>query len=128
VPDFERRLDVMEKLALRGWSLGLRFDPLFATPGFAEHFEAMIEELRSRLPIESIHSVSLGLFRMPREFHRRIERLYPEEPLLAVRLEASSEDDPNLLTFPEPRARELLERCTNSVTTWLPAERLFPCS
>ncbi len=128
-PTFAHRLEALARLQEAGWTVGLRFDPLFAIEGFDWEFSQMLAQLFDRIDPAAVHSASLGLFRLPRDFHRRITRLYPDEPLLAMTLEpAQGGSSASLLSFPQQRGKRLLEACTESLLRYLPEDRLFPCS
>src|SRR3989338_931422 len=87
----------MKRLAGKGWSLGLRFDPLIDHEGILEHYRELFERVLSELPSESIHSVSLGSFRVPKEMFERMYRLYPDEPLFSGPLKNIN----GMMTYPE---------------------------
>lgn len=122
-PSVERRLRAAERLAERGWQLGLRFDPLLLLPDYGVQFEGLLEEVFSRLPAEALHSVSLGLFRLPRPYHRALVRLYPEEPLLAAPFEEAS----GLVGYRRDLAEALYADCRERLLRFVPEERFFPC-
>jgi spore photoproduct lyase len=122
VPSVERRLAAMERLALRGWKIGLRFDPLLASSDYREAYRALFASVFRRIPGHAIHSVSLGPFRLPRGFYDTLYRLYPEEPLLAGPLAAGK-----MVSYPVELERELIEFCTEELERWVDPAVFFPC-
>ncbi|MGB0867558.1 MAG: SPL family radical SAM protein, partial [Granulosicoccaceae bacterium] len=103
-PSLEKRLDALHKLALAGWQVGLRFDPLIWCDDYESVYREFFQTVFSRLPTKSIHSVSTGSFRLPPEFHQKMSKLYPREPLLAGPL---SKGD-RWVGFPAEREQNLL--------------------
>ena len=83
VPPVSSRINAMKKLAEQGWKIGLRIDPLIHCRDFEKRYHRLFNNIFASIPEESIHSVSLGAFRMPVNFFKKIEKLYPQEPLLA---------------------------------------------
>ena len=73
----------MRQLAERGYRLGLRFDPLLYTKDYQRQYRELFEAIFSQLEVRSLHSVSFGPFRMPRDYFQRMHKLYPEEKLFA---------------------------------------------
>ncbi len=124
VPTVERRLTALAGLAHRGWSTGLRFDPLIWTPDWRRHYRDLFETVFAAIPEPSIHSISLGSFRMPRPFLRRIERLYPDDPFLAQEF-AAAEDG---WSFGSERDREMLDWCRGALAEYLPEQKIFECT
>ncbi len=123
VPPLERRLAAMEKLARRGWPLGLRFDPLIYHREHRARYEELFATLFSRLPETAIHSVSLGAFRLPEDFHRNMVRLYPDDPFLAGPFAARQ----GMVAYREELEAEMIAGCMRLLQEYLPAAKLFAC-
>jgi len=81
VPSIEKRIEALGRLQDYGWPVALRFEPLIYEPGIFESYGKLFEMLFSRLDETRIHSVSSGMFRMPRNYFKKISSLYPDEPL-----------------------------------------------
>ncbi len=123
VPAIQLRLDAMRRLAAHGWPLGLRFDPLLFTPDWQERYAGLFATVFGALGGLSIHSVSFGPFRLPRDFYRRMVRLHPDEPLLAGPL-----DEGAMVSYGEAREREMMEFCNRELRRFVAADRLYPCA
>ena len=124
VPSVERRLRAMAKLAERGRLLGLRFDPLLWCENWRELYRGLFEQVFTTLDAASIHSVSLGPFRLPTGFFRRLERLHPEAPLLAGPFETSA----GMVSYRRDLERELVGFCSEEILRHIDAEQFFPCA
>lgn len=122
VPSVESRLAAMRRLAERGWPLGLRFDPLLFSPDWESRYRRLFESVFATVGGEAIHSVGFGPFRLPRDFHRRMARLYPDEPLFAGGL-----DEGRIVSYGAEREREMIDFCAEELRRFVPAERLYPC-
>lgn len=83
VPTITKRLQALLKLQQAGWPVAIRFEPVIAEPGVEDNYERLFEQVFSTLDGELLHSVSLGEFRLPTDFHKKMVKLYPEEDLLA---------------------------------------------
>lgn len=118
-----KRLQVMQRLQDRGWRLGLRFDPLIYTHDYQEQYARLFETIFRKLDISGLHSVSLGSFRLPREFFRTMRRLYPEEKLFASPLEDAS----GVITYKRKLHDEMLAYCRDRLLEYIPEEIFFPC-
>ena len=77
----------MRSLAEKGWKLGIRLDPVIDCHQFTERYASLISQILGEIPSDAVHSVSLGPFRLPQPFFKRMEKLYPSEPLFAGNLE-----------------------------------------
>ena len=83
VPGVEKRLAAMLRLQEQGWSVGLRFDPLIYSHNFREQYQELFNLLFCTLNPDLIHSISIGVFRLPKDFYKQLERLYPDDRFIA---------------------------------------------
>ena len=80
-PSLSKRLKAIIKLQNLGWSIGLRFDPLIYLKqkvGYEEFFNNVFELIDKN----KIHSVTLGKFRMPDRYLKKISKVRPYNNLI----------------------------------------------
>lgn len=82
VPLVHKRLEAMKKVANCGWPIGLRFDPLIYHSDFKKLYQQLIDDIFNLIPIQSLHSISIGPLRFPEKMYHNIIKLYPKDPLL----------------------------------------------
>ena len=123
VPTVESRIKAMRELAHDGWLVGIRIDPVIDCEDFEMRYAKLFDQLVKDFPLTSLHSVSLGSFRMPTSFFRKIEKLYPYEPLFAGKLNNKNN---STTYFPELEAKKL-QICKTLLLERLPKEKLFHC-
>jgi spore photoproduct lyase len=121
-PSVDRRLHAMKKLQERGWKLGLRFDPLIYCEGYREQYRRLFAQVFDHLRTESLHSVSLGPFRLPAGMFHTLERLYPDEPLLA----GSFVETEGSFGYAREIEKEMRELCTEELLRHIPREIFIP--
>ncbi len=121
VPSIERRLDALSRVQRLGWRVGLRFDPLIWSPDHLEQHRVLVDEVFAAVEPETVHSVTLGTFRLPVGFHRRMARQRPFDALLAGPLEEGDGE----MSYPEELERELLDGFVGLLEERLPADRIF---
>ena len=113
-PSLERRLKAMAQLQERGWNIGLRFDPLIYTEDFKEIYRVFFEKTLSL--IKTPHSITLGTFRLPLKTFKEMQRIKPQEKLLA-----RCQQKEGMMTLPQEK--EMLKFCLSL----LPQEKVFVC-
>ena len=123
VPALDRRIDAISRLQTAGWQVGLRFDPLIHHQDYQRHYDELFRRLFSRLDAGRLHSVSLGSLRLPRQYHKNIVRLYPDETLFAGNLQENC----GMYSYPQDLETEMHTYCTGALSAHIPADILHPC-
>ncbi len=123
VPAIEKRLQTMVALQQTGWQVGLRFDPLIYTDSFQHDYSQLFETLFNRLDSDLIHSVSLGSFRLPRDYFRKLEKLYPDEPFLA----STFTEEDKQVGYSASLREDMLQFAASHIQQYIDSERFFPC-
>jgi len=122
-PDIKKRLRAILDLQEAGWQIGLRFDPLIYTKDYAIEYSELFNQLFSKINPQLTHSISLGGFRLPKDYFRKLEKLYPDDKLFSSPL---VEEDNNI-GYPAAIRNDMLEFCASIITQHIPAEKFFPC-
>lgn len=123
VPSVDSRIAAMSKLAAAGWKLGLRIDPLIKCQDFEMRYEKLLLNIFNKVPENALHSVSLGTFRMPSAFYKKIERQYPNEPLFTG--EFSSQK--GYRSYCPQTELQLKQTCLRLLSKWVKPEKIFTC-
>jgi spore photoproduct lyase len=124
VPSVDKRIRAMEKLQRQGWRIGLRLDPLIYTDGFERQYRQLIESLFARIDADSLHSVSVGEFRLPKDFFRKMVRIYPREKLFAGPLEQLG----GQVSYPESIETSLRDCVLAALREHVEDDRIFLCA
>ena len=122
-PGVQRRIEAMSRLQQQGWPLGLRFDPMIYQVGYRQQYRQLFEAIFSKIDVRSLHSVSLGVFRLPENYFRKIHRLYPREKLFAGPLQNTS----GVVSYPDNLEQEMMHSCKDMLLQYIPESMLFPC-
>ncbi len=123
-PSLQRRLDAVRKLQEHGWQIGLRFDPLIYQTGYQQQYREFFEQVFSMIDLNQLHSVSLGVFRLPENFFKKMHTLYPEEKLFAGPLV----NQQGMVSYKQELEQDMMRYCTEQILTYMPADKFFPCT
>ncbi len=121
VPGVEKRLAAMLRLQEQGWTVGLRFDPLIFVTDYRQHYQELFEAIFSTLDSRLIHSVSIGVFRLPRDFYKVMTRLYPDDAFLA---QAFIQRD-GQISYPAQLEFEIKNWCLTQLKKYIDDEKIF---
>lgn len=124
VPSIEKRLDALVRLQKAGWKVALRFEPLIENENIQQQYLQLFERIFTRLDCEAIHSVSLGMFRMPVDFHKNIVKLYPDEPLFA----RTTKVEDGMISLKSEGEQESLRALEEMLFTYITAQQYYRCA
>ena len=127
-PSLQRRLDALCKVQQQGWQIGLRFDPLIYQSGYQQQYRHLFEQVFSRIDLNRLHSVSLGVFRLPENFFKKVHKLYPEEKLFAGPLTHQKIGQQRMVSYQPELEQEMMRYCTEQLLNYIPADKFFPCT
>jgi len=122
-PSLQRRLESLAKLQAQGWNIGLRFDPLIYHENFSEMYRSFFAAVFQQIKPDSLHSVSLGAFRLPEGYFRNVVKLYPYEKLFAGPLQSKA----GMVAYETDLEQTLLTFCQQQILNYIPQEKFFPC-
>ena len=124
VASIKKRLDAMQTLVEAGWPIGLRLDPIIYHSNYQSEFEQLLQQIFSVIDATTLHSVSLGAFRLPKNNYKQVHRLFPDEPLFAQNLAL----DNDIISYPLTLEQEMISFCEQQLLRWIPPEIYFPCN
>jgi spore photoproduct lyase len=122
-PPIKARLSALKKLAKTGWKVGLRFDPLIHFENGIEKYSQFIDQVFDSVPPESIHSVTLGTFRSPKNVFKKMESLYPKEPLFMGNLQLKN----GAISYREAIEQALFSSVEEKILQYISPSQYFPC-
>ena len=117
----ESRLAAVIRLERLGWRVALRIDPILIIDDFVRVYSEFFEFLAKRLTGTQIHSISLGSFRAPADYYRRIVKMHPMEPLFAQRM---SEDE-GIVRYTENDREKIISWSSEQVKRKWPGVKIF---
>jgi spore photoproduct lyase len=122
-PSLDSRLEAMKKLQNSGWQVGIRFEPLIYTDDFKSNYENLFSHVFSALDTNSLHSVSVGAFRVPKAFFKNMTKLYPDEKLFAGPLVESE----GMVSYRHQLQEDMLDWCNQKIADHAPASHIYQC-
>ena len=123
-PSLQKRLAAMVKLQQHGWKLGLRFDPLIYQADYQTLYDDLFSQVFEKINLNALHSVSLGSFRLPEKYFKKIHKLYPEEKLFASPLSCQQ----GMVSYQSDLEKQMIDDCSALLLRHIPKEIFFPCT
>jgi len=122
-PSLQKRIQALQDLQQAGWRVGLRFDPILFADNYKDLYSTLFQETFDALDVDAIHSVSLGPFRLPKPFYKRMIRLYPDSSLLAQPMRTKAA----MVSYPTDTEQDILGFCEEKLLSVIKRDQYFPC-
>jgi spore photoproduct lyase len=123
-PNVQRRLDALKKIQDKGWKIGLRFDPMIYQKDYRPQYETLFEAVFEQIDPALLHSVNLGVFRLPDNFFKKLRNLYPDEILFASPMESTR----GMMAYKQEIEEEMTQYCQEQLLRYIPSDKYFPCT
>ncbi len=121
-PSLRARLLTAKEAAARGFSLRLCFDPVLDVPDAPELYSALIDETFEILQPEDITDISLGVFRLSKDYLKQLKKAKPLCALSHYPYELTD----GVCHYRSARCDELLQAVTDALHRHhIPDEKLF---
>ena len=121
VPSVRKRISAMQNLQKAGWNVGLRFDPLIYSADFKDQYSELFRSVFSEISLDLLHSVSIGVFRLPSVFYKRMERLYRNDPFMAQPFDTHN----GVVSYPRRIEDAMKTWCFEEVNKYVHENRIF---
>ena len=122
-PSVAKRIQALAALQQAGWKVGLRFDPLLRADNFKSLYAGLFKDVFSALDIAAIHSVSVGPFRLPKPYFKKLIQLYPDEPLFADSFNTGKQ----LVSYTDVQEEDMITWCSAEALRYISDAQFFPC-
>jgi len=123
VPENKKRIESIKKLQKKGWKVGLRFDPLIYDDDYLACYRQLFDSIFSEIDAGNLHSVSLGVFRLPETFFRNMQKLYPDEKLFAAKIAHRD----GMVSYSEEIEKNMISHCETLLLQHIPEQIYYPC-
>ncbi|GAW92717.1 radical SAM protein [Calderihabitans maritimus] len=120
-PSLNARLKCIKQSINDGWKVRLCFDPILYIEKWQEHYKQCIQETFSILPAEKIKDISIGVFRMPRDYLKNIRKNKIDSPLLHYPFECKN----GIYSYPEQITRQLIDFVYQMIHSYVPSEKIY---
>ena len=103
------------------WPIGIRLDPLIYFADYEKAYRQLITQIGDAIDLNKIHSVTIGPCRLPKHYAKKIQSLYPDDPLIA----SLNTPDNGTMTYDGSVRRQLQDYVYGILVDHIPAEKIY---
>lgn len=120
-PSFNSRINCAKELIDKGWTVRICFDPIIKIEYFEEVYKKMIEDTFKEVDGEKILDVSIGTFRISKEYLKRMKKNRGNSKILFYPFECSD----GVYSYGEGESKKMIEFMKKNVMKYVKEEKIF---
>lgn len=119
-PSLDLRIKAIKKAIDHHWIVRLNFDPLIYVEDYKEIYKRFVEKVFQEIDPSKIYDLSIGVFRIPKDYFKRMKKIFINEVTLFP-----YEEGDNAYTYPHELKKELINFLIENVSLYIPKEKIF---
>lgn len=120
-PNLKARLNAAHTAMNDGWRVRLCFDPILLVADWKLHYQQLFEEVFNTLDTKKISDISLGTFRMNREFFKNMRDSRVDSDLIHFPFKTTDKT----IGYAEQDRLEMINFSRDWITSKFPAEKIY---
>jgi len=120
-PGLKFRLNSLKSALSRGWKVRICFDPLLYVPGWERDYEKCVEDTFKDISAWQFEDVSIGVFRIAKNYFKKMEKINPWSPLLSYPFKNVE----GVYTYSEEHHKSMVDFMYNAVSNYVKREKIF---
>lgn len=120
-PSLDMRLKSMKQAMDDGWRVRVSFDPILYIHDWQAQYKACVARTFSTLPADKIEDVSIGVFRMARDYLKNIRRTGSQSDLIYYPFECRD----GVYSYPEELAEQMIRFVRGEVEQYIHPENIY---
>jgi len=119
-PSLSSRLSAIKKAIENNWKVRLCIDPILAIEGWKAIYENFLNQVFKELNPERILDISVGAFRIPKDYLKRMKKVFANE-ITSFPYEESE----NVYTYPKELKEEMINTMLLILGNFVPSSKIF---
>jgi len=120
-PPLKARLSSMMHAIEKGWPVRICLEPIIRTANWQDIYFPFIDEVFTTLPSSKIIDVNIGMFRMNREYFKKIQKSRDDTDLFSYPMDCRD----GIITYTREQENEMTQALFERVSLYYPRERIY---
>ncbi len=120
-PTFDMRVKAVKELVENGWTVRVCFDPMIKIENFNQIYGEMVEETFQQIDGKKILDVSIGTFRISKEYMKRMKGNRRNSVILSYPFQCQE----GVYTYSVEENREMLDFVKDKILKFVDKEKIF---
>ncbi len=120
-PSLDQRLTCVHDALKKGFRVRLCFDPLLFVKDWQEQYKQMVQTVFSGVPAQSIADVSIGSFRMPQDYLKRMRKSCPDSVIVHYPFEVKN----GIAQYSGPLSKTMTGYLLEQIKKHIPKQKIY---
>lgn len=120
-PSLQQRLEAVSQAIAHKWRVRLCLDPMITTSDYQAIYSSFIKEIFAKISPTDIQDMSIGLFRVSKDYLKRMRKQNPDSIVLSYPYELSN----GVYEYEQQLGREMITFLENELTKHIPKDKIF---
>ncbi|WP_337960888.1 SPL family radical SAM protein [Caloramator sp. mosi_1] len=120
-PSLKRRIEAIKNAVDKGWRVRLCFDPILYIKDWREDYKTLVEEVFSIIDGEKIIDVSIGLFRVSKDYLKRMRKQRPNSIVLNYPYDTIE----GVCSYDRELGKEMIEYVYSLIKSYVDREKIY---
>jgi spore photoproduct lyase len=120
-PGLDSRLESARSALKKGWKVRICFDPILYVENWDEYYKKCIEKTFRVIPADKIQDVSIGVFRISKNYFKNMMKSNPNSLLLSYPFEILD----SVCTYSEEHHNKMVNFVYNMVSSYVGKDKIF---
>ncbi|WP_040683764.1 SPL family radical SAM protein [Thermobrachium celere] len=120
-PSLQNRLNSIRSAIDKGWKVRLCFDPILYIENWKEQYEVLIDKVFKNISGNKIYDVSLGLFRVSKDYLKRMRKQRPN----SVVLNFPFENEGGVSSYNQSLSEDMIMYVYKKVSKYVDKEKIY---
>ncbi len=120
-PGLKARLDSVAKAMHKGCKVRLCIDPILIVENWQSEYKSLLEEIKNSLDVDKIHDISLGTFRMNKDYFQKAKDRRYDSDLLHFPYKSEA----YMTGYSQESKTKSLNELTSGLLEFMPKNKIF---
>lgn len=118
---FNKRIEAIQKLQEKNWKIRLCIDPLIYEEDFEVSYSKMIDEIFSNIDSINVLDVSIGVFRISKEYLKKMRKQNQESKVLFYPYEVED----GVYSYPKEKGKYMIDFVKQNLLKYIDESKIF---
>lgn len=121
ISSLKKRLEAVRKTIKMGWKVRVCFDPILHVNKWQQIYDTFIEHVFNEIDGDKVKDISIGVFRISKEYMKNIHRIRPDSKILNDAFVCNE----GVITYKDQQKQEMIHYMLEKIKPYVKQEKIY---